>query len=275
MSRHPSHALPVVHLFMAISVALVSAVSIFVLVGPAAGEVVEGSCTGSVTMQGRPVIDAQQPSSVPVEIPDRGTAEIAGGFDRDPAPAPVPSLGELRGRHAFGTWVIASWAGRSTTPELAATRTYELPDIIPRGSGPIPVVLDVTFGEESCRVVGTAVVAGPRFDRLTITLLVVTGLLLVATAGSGRSRARGSGRPLVGTIAGLLAGATGAAALFGSGSIALDSNVWFVAPLLLGALGVTLGVLAPFGRLPVEDSDGPAASGGTDGSDGRAALEPG
>jgi hypothetical protein len=277
MSRHPSHVLPIAPLFMAISVILVAAVGVFVWVGPAAGQVVEGTCTGSVTMEGQLVVDVQQPSTAPVEIPDRGTAAVAGSFDLPPAEAPVPYRGELRGRHAFGTFVITSWDGQSTSPEVVAERSYELPNVIPRGSGPIPVVLDAAFGDESCRIVGTVAVAGPTFDGLTVAMLLVTGLLLGATAASGRSRARGSGRPLVGAITGLLAGGTGAVALFGAGTIALDSNVWFVAPLLLGALGVTLGAVAPFGRPPAgdadrtsdaEEADVSAASGGTRGAGG-------
>jgi hypothetical protein len=277
MSRHPSHVLPIAPLFMAISVTLVAAVGVFVWVGPAAGQVVEGTCTGSVTMEGQLAVDVQQLSTAPVEIPDRGTAEVAGSFELPPAEAPVPYRGELRGRHAFGTFVIASWEGLSTTPEVVAERSYELPNVIPRGSGPIPVVLDATFGDESCRVVGTVAVAGPTFDGLTVAMLLVTGLLLGATAASGRSRARGSGRPLVGAVTGLLAGGTGAVALFGAGTIALDSNVWFVAPLLLGALGVTLGAVAPFGRPPAGDTDRTsdaaeadvsAASGSTGGAGG-------
>jgi hypothetical protein len=277
MSRPPSRPLPIASLFLAISVALVAAVGVFVWVGPAAGEVVEGSCRGSVTMDGQLAVDVAQPSTTPVEIPDRGTAEVAGSFDLPPSEAPVPYRSELRGRHAFGTWVITSWTGESTTPEVMATRTYELPSFIPRGSGPIPVALDAAFGDETCRIVGTVAVAGPTFDGLTVAMLLVTGLLLGATAASGRSRTRGSGRPLVGAITGLLAGGTGAVALFGTGTIALDSNVWFVAPLLLGALGVTLGAVAPFGRPPAGDTDATPdddATAATDGSEGLVADRP-
>jgi hypothetical protein len=264
MSNQPSHVLPIAPLFMAISVILVAAVSVFVWVGPAAGEVVEGTCTGSVTMEGQPAVDVQQASEVPVEIPDRGIAQVAGSFDLPPAETPVPYRGELRGRHAFGTFEITSWSGRSSTPEMVAERTYELPNVIPRGSGPIPVVLEAAFGDESCRIVGAVVVAGPRFDGLTLGMLVVTGLLLGATAASGRSGPRGSGRPLVGALTGLLAGGTGAVALFGTGTIPLDSNVWLVAPLLLGALGVTLGAVAPFGRVPGDDADRSSDAEGSD-----------
>jgi hypothetical protein len=274
VSRHPPPALPIASLFMAISVTLVAAVGVFVWVGPAAGEVVEGSRTGSVTMEGQLAVDVQQPSTAPVEIPDRGTAEVAGSFDLPPAEAPVPYRGELRGRHAFGTWVITSWTGRSTTPEVSAARSYELPSFIPRGSGPIPVVLDASFGDESCRVVGTVAVAGPTFDGLSLAMIVVTGLLFGATAASGRSRARGSGRPLVGAITALLAGGTGAVALFGTGVIALDDNVWFVAPLMLGALGVTLGAVAPFGRPPAGEPDRATDVEGADGAEGLVAHRP-
>jgi hypothetical protein len=52
-------------------------------------------------------------------------------------------------------------------------------------------------------------------------------------------------------------------ALFGTGVISLDSNMWWVAPLLTGALGVTLGAVAPFGQTPAGDADRPVDSEGT------------
>jgi hypothetical protein len=245
MSRPRSRLLPTPHLFMVASVVLLTATA---LAGSAAGEVVAGTCTGTVTMEGQTIVDAQQAQSISVEIPDQGVAEIAGGFDVEPSGEPVAYRSELRGQHAFGSWVITSWTGESSTPEVAATQTYALPNFIPRGSGPIPVVLDVTFGSETCRIVGAVMVAGPTFDGLTIVMLVATLLLLAATAAAGRPGARGFGRPLVGSITGLLAGAAGAVTLFGAGVISLDSNVWWLAPLLFGVLGIALGAMAPFER---------------------------
>lgn len=58
-------------------------------------------------------------------------------------------------------------------------------------------------------------------------------------------------------------GATGAATLFGTGVIALDSFLWWVAPVGLAAVGLLLGAAAPFGRAndraePFRDTDAAA-----------------
>lgn len=270
----PSSAsrLPIPHLFMGMSVTLVVLAA---MVGPTAGgvaaEVVDGTCRGEVTMADVVVVDAQQAASTPVAIPDRGTAQVVGGFDVGPLDEPVPYRADLRGRHAFGSWTIASWAGESSTPEVTASQSYALPNFIPRGSGPVPLALDASFGDDTCRVVGTLAVAGPTFDGLTLAWLVATLLLLAATLAAGRAGSRGFGRPLVGLVTGLLAGGTGAMALFGAGAISFDSNVWWYAPLVLAALGAALGGVAPFGRnrtedgaqSPVDDGRGTAGSGDT------------
>jgi hypothetical protein len=52
VSRHPSRPVPVPHLFMAISVALVAVLAVFVLVAPSAAEMVDG-CTSTVSSEGR------------------------------------------------------------------------------------------------------------------------------------------------------------------------------------------------------------------------------
>lgn len=252
-SRHWSR-LPIPHLFMGTSIALVAVAA---MIGPVAGEVVDGTCTGEVTMEGVRVVDAQQPASTPVAIPDRGTAQVVGSFDLEPLDEPVPYRGALRGQHAFGSWLIASWTGQSSVPEVAGSQAFALPNFIPRGSGPVPLALDVSFGDESCRIVGALAVAGPTFDGLTVAWLVATLLLLATTVAAGRSGARGSGRPFVGLVSGLLAGGTGAMTLFGAGAITLDSNVWWYAPVMLAALGAALGAAAPFGRKKGKDGDQP------------------
>ena len=263
MQRSLSRVLPIPHLFMGVSITLLLAL-FFLASGPsspATAEVVDGTCTGTVTMDGEPVIDAQQARSVPAVVPDRGIADVVGGFDVEPSDQAVPYRGELRGQHAFGSWVITSWTGQTSTSEVVASQAYALPNFIPRGSGPVPLVLDVSVGTDSCRIIGMFAVAGPTFDGLTIVLLGVTLVLLAATLGAGRAGRRGFGRPFVGLVTGVLAGAAGAVTLFGAGAISLDSNVWWFAPLVVAALGAALGMVAPFGRkqpereLPESDRD--------------------
>ncbi len=245
MNRRRSRTYPIPHLFMIASVAVLA---ITAMATEASAEVVEGSCTGTVTMNGELAIDADRAAMTPAVIAESGTAQIVGSFDREPSDEAMPYRSELQGRHAFGTWTISSWSGQTLTPEVDATESYTLPVFIPRGSGAVPLSLDVAFGDDTCQIVGTVAVAGPTFDGLTIGLLIATLLLLAATIAAGRAGSRGRGRPLVGLFVGLLAGLAGATTLFGAGAIALDSILWWIAPLVLGALGIALGVAAPFGR---------------------------
>lgn len=245
MHRRRSRTYPIPHLFMVASVAVVA---ITAMTTEASAEVVEGSCTGTVTINGELVTDADRSAAAPAMIAESGTAQIEGGFDHAPSEEAVAYRGELRGRHAFGTWPIVSWSGQSLTSEVDATEPYELVAFIPRGSGAVPLALDVEFGDDTCQIVGTVAIAGPTFDGLTIGLLITTLLLLSATIAVGRAGSRGRGRPLVGLFVGLLAGLAGATTLFGAGAIAFDSILWWIAPLVLGALGIALGVAAPFGR---------------------------
>lgn len=90
--------------------------------------------------------------------------------------------------------------------------------------------------------------AAPAVDALAIVSLVVLAALLAATIHAGRAGAHGSGRPVLGLVAGLLAGAAGATAMFSLGAVAIGSPIWVYAPLVLGTLGTALGLTAPFRR---------------------------
>ena len=245
MNPRRSRTYPIPHLFMIASVAVLA---ITAMTAEASAEVVEGSCAGTVAINGEFVTDADRSAAAPAVIAESGTAQIEGSFNRAPSDAAVAYRGELRGRHAFGSWPIVSWSGQSRTPEVDATESYALPAFIPRGSGAVPLDLDVAFGDDTCRIAGAVAVAGPTFDGLTIGSLLATLLLLSATIAAGRAGSRGRGRPLVGLLVGVLAGLAGAATLFGAGAIALDGILWWIAPFVFGALGVALGVAAPFGR---------------------------
>ena len=83
-----------------------------------------------------------------------------------------------------------------------------------------------------------------------VTLAALFALLSLVTAifRAGRMRSHGAGRPILGLLAGLLAGAAGAASLFSLGVIPLASPAWIYLPLVLATLGTSLGWTAPFGR---------------------------
>jgi hypothetical protein len=217
----------------------------------AAAEVVSGSCTGTVTIDDSVVLEADQPRDVPVEVPTNGSFVFVGSIDRDGGEeAPVPYRGELRLLLPIGSWQLEDWSGETTETEVVASGGYALPGVLPGGTGAIPFEVVHIAGGDVCRIVVSVTTLGSTWDAMTIGLLVVTFLLVAATFAAGRQDASGRGRPLVGLVAGLLGGLTGAATLFGAAGISLDSAVWLVLPAVLGALGLLLGVMAPFGGEP-------------------------
>jgi hypothetical protein len=214
----------------------------------AAAEIVSGRCTGTVTIDDSITLDADQPRDVPVEVPTSGSFVFVGGIERDGGEeAPVPYSGELRLLLPIGSWQLEEWSGETTETEVVASGGYALPGILAGGTGPVPFEVVHIAGGDVCRIVVSVTTPGSAWDAVTIGLLVVTLLLVAATFAAGRRDARGRGRPLVGFVAGSLGGLTGAATLFGAAGIALDSAVWWVLPAVLAALGLLLGVTAPFG----------------------------
>lgn len=238
----------------------------------AVAEVVSGSCTGSVTIDDTIVLEADQPRDVAVEVPSSGSYVFVGSIDRDGGEeSPVPYSGSLRLQLPVGSVALGEWSGETTDTEVVASGGYALPGVLPGGTGPIPVEVVHIAGGEVCRIIVSITTPGDTWDALTIGLLVVTVLLVAATFAAGRQDARGRGRPLAGLFAGLVGGLTGAAMLFGTATIALDSPVWWVLPAVLAALGLLLGSLAPFGGASAAtaspDADGGGPSGGApDGS---------
>lgn len=229
---------------------------------PAVAEVVSGSCTGSVTIDDTIVLEADQPRDVAVEVPTSGSYVFVGSIDRDGGEeSAVPYSGSLRLQLPVGSVELGEWSGETTDTEVVASGGYALPGVLPGGTGPIPVEVVHIAGGEVCRIIVSITTPGDTWDALTIGLLVVTLLLVAATFAAGRQDARGRGRPLAGLFAGLVGGLTGAAMLFGTATIALDSPVWWVLPAVLAALGLLLGSLAPFGGAAA-DTAGPDADGG-------------
>lgn len=90
--------------------------------------------------------------------------------------------------------------------------------------------------------------AHPGSAVVTLAALVALLSLVTAIFRAGRMRSHGAGRPILGLLAGLLAGAAGAASLFSLGVIPLASPAWIYLPLVLATLGASLGWTAPFGQ---------------------------
>jgi hypothetical protein len=215
---------------------------------PAHAEVLEGACVGVVALDDEVVVDTGASAGDVAVVPPSGTLTWAGSDPSLDDEQPTAVQGELLARHPFGRFQLAAWSGTSDGPEATGTASYDVPRFIPRGSGPIPLELDVALGDAPCRIAGTVRLEGATFDPLSAAALVVGAVLLVAMLAAGRADDRGRGRPVVALVAGLGAGLAGAATLFGVQVIPLDSQVWWILPVLLAALGVAVGAAAPFDR---------------------------
>ena len=88
--------------------------------------------------------------------------------------------------------------------------------------------------------------AAPALGMLAIGSLVVLLAVFAATIHTGRAGADGSNRPILGLVAGLVAGVAGTTGLFSLGAITLSSPAWVYAPLALGTLGTAVGLTGPF-----------------------------
>lgn len=227
----------------------VGALSVLLLAAgsPASAEVLEGSCEGSVVLEDELVVATSGPDTV-ATMPPSGTLGWSGSDPQLDGEGVTDVEGQLLARHPFGWLQLASWSGDTVGTEASGTATYAVPGFLPRGSGPIPLELDVALGAEPCRIAGTVQLEGAVLDPLSAAALLVGLVLLVAMMAGGRADARGRGRPVLALVAGGGAGIAGAATLFGVAVIPLDSPVWWILPLLLAALGLALGAAAPFGR---------------------------
>lgn len=166
---------------------------------------------------------------------------------------PVPHLFMVVSIGSFALMMVSAFApaaadggGSSGSASGAATAATVVPATGCTG-GPT-----VTVGDPSCAadmaMAGTVGPAAPALDGLTVGSLVALLTLLVVTVRAGRMGAHGSGRPIVGLTAGLLAGLAGATTLFSVGAITLSSPAWIYVPMALATLGTALGTTAPLPR---------------------------
>lgn len=168
-----------------------------------------------------------------------------------PARLPVPHLFMVVSMGFFSLMMVTAFAPAAADgggSGAAAPRSAPV-ETSARASG---CTAGATDGDASCVVEMTMAApvdaAGPSIDGLTVGSLVALLALLAVTVGAGRARAHGSGRPILGLVAGLLAGLAGATSLFSVGAITLGSPTWIYGPLVLSTLGTALGTTAPLQR---------------------------
>lgn len=240
-----------------IIVPIVTAVLLLVVASPAAAVITRGPCTGSATFSDGTVLDAAQPLSEVTEVPPEATVTYEGSENRPQLEQPTPHSGSITVALPLGSWTVATWSGEGVETSAGGEYSYEVPEIVPRGTGPITVSGFHTHDVVNCAATVRVTLAGdPGLPALVAAALTVLGLVALAASGVPKQRGRLAGRPVLGIISGLLAGLVGGAALFLYGVVGLDSTVLAGLPVLGILVGLILAVWGPFGS----GGGGPAGS---------------
>ncbi|HKJ55549.1 MAG TPA: hypothetical protein VJ978_06135 [Nitriliruptoraceae bacterium] len=241
---------------------------------PSAAEVVEGTCTGSVTVQGTDLTIADDSAAdTTIEIPASGTVDYTASLGVEAPAEPQTAEGDLVITLPIGEWEVESWSNETTLVEVSGTETYRVPAWVPQGSGAIPLEVTHVQGDTVCRADYRIAVEGSPWSAQSALLVLLTVIAGIAMLWAGRDRGTGSGRPIAGAIAGFVFGLLCAGSLFAFGAAPLDSPLFYILPLVGMAIGIGLGAWGPFDS--GQPSDATDATDETDETDRAAGTTPG
>ncbi len=160
---------------------------------PASAEITKGSCRGSATFPEKATdktLDAARPRDQLFEAPPSATVGYVGDLGPGAAPSDdeVPFEGGVAIRFARQWWSVASWEGESTEVSDADSYTYDLPSIVPRGTGGLEVrAFHNHTGYPDCEAVVTVAISGdPGVAAIASTALA--GLAGAGTLAAGRKK---------------------------------------------------------------------------------------
>jgi hypothetical protein len=179
------------------SVTLLGAIAVLLialLAAPALAEITKGSCQGSAEFpdkQSDKVLDAARPRDDAFAAPPGATVGYAGdlGPGATESDQPVAFQGGVTLRIPRMSVTIVSWEGETTAVSDSGGYTYDLPDIVPRGTGPLQLTAwhDHT-GYPDCEAIVSVTIDGSP----GVAAYAAGGLTLLAGAGTvaaGRKKA--------------------------------------------------------------------------------------
>jgi len=224
------------------------------LAAPASAEITEGPCTGSATFKSTgAVLDAARPRGDVMEVPPKDDVSYEGSEHRPQLTDPEPDGGGITVALPLGSWTVARWGGEGIETTASGTYSYEVPDYVPRGTGGIEVTGRHVHGPIKCAGVVTVRLAGsPGAAALVAAAITVISLLGLVGAGFRTAVGIFAGRPILGLLAGFLAGLFGGVSLFLYGTVPLASPLLWLLPLAGIVLGLGLAAWGPFGRAAAE-----------------------
>lgn len=153
---------------------------------PASAEITKGNCRGSATFPDKPtdkVLDAARPRSDVFEAPLGATVAYAGDLGPGAAETdePVAFKGGVTLRIPRMSIPIVGWEGETVEVSDAGSYTYDLPDIVPQGTGGLEVTAWHNHtGHPDCEAVVTVSIEGSP----GVAAVAAGGLTLLAGAGT-------------------------------------------------------------------------------------------
>ena len=167
------------------SVLLLSTLTVLfvgLLAVPAGAEITKGPCRGSVTFDDGRVLDAARPKDDVFEGPLGATVAYSGdlGPGAEESDEPVPFDGGVSLRIPRVSIPVVSWGGETTAVSDAGTYTYDLPDIVPQGTGGLELTATHNHAGLACAAVVTVSIEGSP----GVAAVVAGSLTLLAGAGT-------------------------------------------------------------------------------------------
>lgn len=122
----------------------VASLLVALLAAPAVAEITKGSCRGSATFPEKPddkILDAARDLDDVFDAPPGATVGYAGdlGPGATEPDDPVAFKGGVSIRIPRMSVSIVGWSGETEEVSDDGAYTYDLPDIVPRGTGPMEV----------------------------------------------------------------------------------------------------------------------------------------
>jgi hypothetical protein len=164
------------------------------LASPASAEITKGSCRGSAEFpdkQSDKVLDAARDLDDAFAAPPGATVGYAGdlGPGATESDEPVAFEGGVTIRIPRMSVTIVSWEGETVEVSDSGAYTYDLPDIVPRGTGPLQVTAwHNQAGYDDCEAKVSVTIDGSP----GAVAVAAGGLTLLAGAGTlaaGRKKA--------------------------------------------------------------------------------------
>lgn len=153
---------------------------------PGAAEVTKGDCTGQATFPSKPTdkeLTAERSKSDVFDVPEADSVQYSGKVapGAEPSDEEVPFEGGLSLALPRFNLPVASWGGDSKDVEYAGTYIYEVPEFVPRGTGPLELTgWHKHEGYAECEAVVTLSFQGDR----GFAALIAGGVTLLAGVGT-------------------------------------------------------------------------------------------